>query len=329
MKVTNRLSRRALTVGLSAGVLIAGAATLPGAAFAADYPTKPIELIVPYAAGGGTDLVARAFADAAKKHLPQSMGVVNKTGGGGAVGLTEIMAARPDGYKIGMGTVEITLLPHMGVARFTVDDFTPIARLNAEPSAITVKADAPWKTIEEFLDYAKANPGKVRIGNSGTGAIWHLAAEAMQEKTGTTFNHVPFDGANPAVTSLLGGHIEAVSVSPAEVSSQLAAGQLRMLAVMADQRQKAFPEVPTLKEKGIDLSVATWRGIVVPKKTPAAVVETLRTASKAAAEDQGFRDQLAKMNLTWAYADGPEFGQVMQKDNAFFKGLMTKLGMAK
>jgi tripartite-type tricarboxylate transporter receptor subunit TctC len=329
MKVSTRLTRTVLTAGLSAGMLFAGAATISGAALAAEYPAKPVELIVPYAAGGGTDLVARAFADAAKKQLPQSMGVVNKTGGGGAVGLTEIMAARPDGYKIGMGTVEITLLPHMGVARFTVEDFTPIARLNAEPSAITVKADAPWKTVEEFLEYAKANPGKVRIGNSGTGAIWHLAAEALEEKTGTTFNHVPFDGANPAVTSLLGGHIEAVSVSPAEVSSQLAAGQLRMLAVMAEQRSKTFPDVPTLKEKGVDLSVATWRGIVVPKKTPAAVVDTLRTASKAAAEDQAFRDQLAKMNLTWAYVDGPEFGQLMQKDNAFFKDLMTKLGMAK
>ncbi|MBP2227794.1 tripartite-type tricarboxylate transporter receptor subunit TctC [Azospirillum agricola] len=307
---------------------LASASLMVGAQ-AAEYPTKPIELTVPYAAGGGTDLVARAYADAVKKHLPQSMGVVNKTGGGGAVGLTEIMAARADGYKVGMGTVEITLLPHLGVARFSVDDFTPIARLNAEPSAITVKADAPWKTIEEFLADAKANPGKVRIGNSGTGAIWHLAAEALQNRTGLTFNHIPFDGANPAVTSLLGGHIEAVSVSPAEVSSQVAGGQLRMLAVMADERSKAFPEVPTLKEKGIDLQVATWRGIVVPKKTPAAIVDTLRTASKAAAEEASFREQLAKMNLTWAYADGPEFGTAMQKDNAFFKDLMTKLGMAK
>ncbi|CAO3401774.1 tripartite tricarboxylate transporter substrate binding protein [Azospirillum sp. 11R-A] len=316
-----------LLTGAVVGVL--ATASLIAGAQAADYPTKPIELIVPYAAGGGTDLVARAYADATKKHLPQAMGVVNKTGGGGAVGLTEIMAARADGYKVGMGTVEITLLPHMGVARFSVDDFTPVARLNAEPSAITVKADAPWKTIEEFLADAKANPGKVRIGNSGTGAIWHLAAEALQNKTGLTFNHIPFDGANPAVTSLLGGHIEAVSVSPAEVSSQVAGGQLRMLAVMADERSKAFPDVPTLKEKGIDLSVATWRGIVVPKKTPAPVVETLRKASKAAAEEPAFREQLAKMNLTWAYADGPEFGAAMQKDNAFFKDLMTKLGMAK
>lgn len=325
MKAMTTLTRALRSATLSAAVLIAAA----GTGLAADYPTKPIELIVPYAAGGGTDLVARAFAEATKKHLPQSMGVVNKTGGGGAVGLTEIMAARADGYKVGMGTVEITLLPHMGIARFSVDDYTPIARLNAEPSAITVKADAPWKTVEEFLENAKANPGKVRIGNSGTGAIWHLAAEALQSKTGLTFNHIPFEGANPAVTSLLGGHIEAVSVSPAEVSSQVAAGQLRILAVMAEERSKTFPDTPTLKEKGIDVSVATWRGIVVPKKTPAAVVDTLRTASKAAAEEPAFRDQLAKMNLTYAYADGPEFGQVMQKDNAFFKDLMTKLGMAK
>lgn len=325
MKAMTTLTRALRSATLSAGVLIAAA----GTGLAADYPTKPIELIVPYAAGGGTDLVARAFADAAKSHLPQPMGVVNKTGGGGAVGLTEIMAARADGYKIGMGTVEITLLPHMGVARFSVADYTPIARLNAEPSAITVKADAPWKTVEEFLENAKANPGKVRIGNSGTGAIWHLAAEALQNKTGLTFNHIPFDGANPAVTSLLGGHIEAVSVSPAEVSSQVAAGQLRILAVMAEERSKTFPDVPTLKEKGVDVSVATWRGIVVPKKTPAAVVDALRTASKAAAEEPAFRAQLAKMNLTHAYADGPEFGKAMEKDNAFFKDLMTKLGMAK
>ncbi|PWC36058.1 tripartite tricarboxylate transporter substrate binding protein [Azospirillum sp. TSO35-2] len=315
--------------GTAAAVAVVSAGLMTSGALAADYPAKPIELVVPYAAGGGTDLVARAFADAAKKHLPQSIGVVNKTGGAGAVGFSEIMAARPDGYKLGVGTVEIAMLPHMGIARFSVDDFTPIARLNAEPSAVTVNVDSPWKTFDEFLAYAKANPGKVRIGNSGTGAIWHLAAEALAEKTGTQFNHIPYDGANPAVTALLGNHIEAVTVSPAEVVNHVNAGKLRILAVMADQRAAAFPDVPTLKDKGIDLTVYTWRGIVVPKKTPAAVVDTLRTAAKATAEEPSFRESLAKMNLTYAYADGPEFGAAMQKDNAFFKALMTKLGMAK
>ncbi|MGQ9369189.1 tripartite tricarboxylate transporter substrate binding protein [Azospirillum sp. ST 5-10] len=316
---------RLLTGALTGAVVSAG---LMAGVQAAEYPTKQIELIVPYAAGGGTDLVARAFADAANRHLPKAIGVVNKTGGAGAVGLTEIMAARPDGYKIGMGTVEITMLPHLGLAQFSVDDYTPIARLNAEPSAVTVNADAPWKTIEEFLAEAKANPGKVRIGNSGTGAIWHLAAEAMGKKAGAVFNHIPYDGANPAVTALLGNHIEAVTVSPAEVASQVAAGKLRILAVMDEERSTTFPDVPTLKEKGIDVSVATWRGIVVPKRTPKAVVDTLRSAAKAAAEEPSFRDQLKKMNLTYAYADSDQFKAVMQKDNAFFKQLMTELGIA-
>jgi tripartite-type tricarboxylate transporter receptor subunit TctC len=311
-----------------AGALVS-AGLWAGAAQAAEYPTKQIELIVPYAAGGGTDLVARAFADAANRHLPKAIGVVNKTGGGGAVGLSEIMAARPDGYKIGMGTVEITMLPHLGVARFSVGDFTPIARLNAEPAAITVNADSPIKTIDEFLANAKANPGTVRVGNSGTGAIWHLAAEALGEQTGIKFNHIPYDGANPAVTALLGGHIEAVGVSPAEVFSQVAAGKLRILAVMADERSKTFPDVPTLKEKGIDVSIATWRGIVVPKRTPEPIVTALREASRDAANEQSFKDQLAKMNLTHAYADGPEFKAVMEKDDAFFKTLMTEVGLAK
>ena len=296
---------------------------------AADYPSKQIELIVPFSAGGGTDLVSRAFADTAKKYLSQPIGVVNKTGGGGAVGLTDIAMARPDGYKIGTGTSEINMLPHMGLVAFKLTDFIPIARLNAEPSAISVNAESSWKTYEEFMAYAKANPGKVRIGNSGTGAIWHLAAEALGDKTGIKFSHVPYEGANPAVTALLGNHIEAVTVSPAEVVNHVKAGKIRILAVMADQRSPTFDQVPTLKEKGVDLTIMTWRGIMVPKKTPKNVVDTLRAAAKKATEDSAFKDVLTKMNLTLAYLDAPEFKVFVEKDNEFYKALMTKLGIAK
>lgn len=298
-------------------------------AHAADYPAKQIELIVPFSAGGGTDLVSRAFADTAKKYLSQPMGVVNKTGGGGAIGLTEIATARPDGYKIGTGTSEINMLPHMGLVAFTANDFTPIARLNAEPSAVSVNAESPWKTFEEFMAYAKANPGKVRIGNSGTGAIWHLAAEALADKAGVKFSHVPYEGANPAVTALLGGHIEAVTVSPAEVVNHVKGGKIRLLAVMADQRAPAFDQVPTLKEKGVDLSIMTWRGIMVSKKTPPNIVAVLREAAKQTTADPAFKEVLTKMNLTSAYLDEPEFKTFLAKDNEFYKALMTKLGIAK
>lgn len=313
-----------LLMSLCASTMIFGATV-----HAADYPTKQIELVVPFSAGGGTDLVSRAFADTAKKYLSQPMGVVNKTGGGGAVGLTDIAMARPDGYKIGMGTSEINMLPHMGLVAFKADDFIPIARLNAEPSAISVNAESPWKTYEEFMAYAKANPGKVRIGNSGTGAIWHLAAEALGDKTGVKFNHVPYEGANPAVTALLGSHIEAVTVSPAEVINHVKAGKIRLLAVMGDQRSPAFDQVPTLKEKGVDLTIMTWRGIMVSKKTPDDVVKVLREAAKKTAEDPAFKEVLTKMNLTSAYLDASEFKTFVAKDNAFFKALMTKLGIAK
>lgn len=313
-----------LLMSLCASTMLLGAT-----ANAADYPTKQIELVVPFSAGGGTDLVSRAFADTAKKYLSQPLGVVNKTGGGGAIGLTDIATARPDGYKIGTGTSEINMLPHMGLVAFTANDFTPIARLNAEPSAISVNAESPWKTYEEFMAYAKANPGKVRIGNSGTGAIWHLAAEALGDKAGVKFSHVPYEGANPAVTALLGNHIEAVTVSPAEVVNHVRAGKIRLLAVMADQRTPAFAQVPTLKEKGVDLTIMTWRGIMVSKKTPQNVVDTLRDAAKKTTADPAFMEVLTKMNLTSAYLDAPEFSTFLAKDNAFYKTLMTKLGIAK
>lgn len=300
-----------------------------GSASAQNYPTKQVEVVVPYAAGGGTDLVARAFAEVANRHVSHPFGVVNKTGGAGAVGLSEIATARPNGYKIGIGTVELTMLPHMGMASFTADDFAPIALLNAEPSAISVQADSPWKTYEEFMAYAKENPGKVRVGNSGTGAIWHIAAAALEEKTGVKFNHVPYDGANPAVTALLGGHIEAVTVSPPEVIAHVNAGKIRILAVMAEERASLVPDVPTLKEKGVDLAVETWRGLTAPKATPEDIQKALREIVKTTAEDPAFKEALSKMNVSYAYRDAPGFKEVIDRDNAFFKDIMTKLGIAK
>ncbi|KGQ63735.1 tripartite tricarboxylate transporter substrate binding protein [Gallibacterium anatis] len=295
----------------------------------ASYPARNIEVIVPYSAGGGTDLLTRAFVDSANKHLSHNMGVINKTGGGGAVGLTEIIMAKPNGYKIGTGTVELTMLPNLGLVNWKATDVKPIARLNAEPSAISVKADSEWKTFNDFITYAKNNPNKVRIGNSGTGAIWHIAAEALADKAGVKFTHIPYDGANPAVTALLGGHIEAVSVSPAEVITHVQNGSIRILAVMSDQRIKQFPNVPTLKELGIDLSISTWRGIVAPKNIPEYVEKTLSDIALQVSQDPNFNQTLEKMNMTPAYLNSNDFSKQIEKDNAFFNEIMKKLGMSK
>lgn len=292
-----------------------------------DYPNRPVELVVPFQPGGGTDALARAFADATRKHMPQSMIIVNKSGASGAIGWQEVINAKPDGYKLAVVTVEVTTLPHMGLAKFTYDDFTPIARLNADQAAITVRADAPWKTIEEFLDSARKDSGKVGVGNAGNGSIWHLAAAALEEKTNVKFNHIPFQGAGPAVLALLGGHIDAVAVSPAEVTTYVAAGKLKILAVMADQRVKGFEKVPTLKERNIDLTIGTWRGIAAPKNTPPEIVSYLKSVTAKAANEPAFREVMEKQNLGFSYADETIFRASMAKDSAYFKTLIAKLNI--
>lgn len=222
------------------------------AAAETEFPSRTIDLVVPYQPGGGTDSLARTFADASRKHMSQSMVVVNRAGAGGAIGWTEVINAKPDGYKLAMLTVELLTLPSLGLARFNYDDFQPIAQLNADPAAITVKADAPWNSIEEFLAAAKKSPESVRVGNSGNGSTWHLAAAALEDKSGARSGHIPFQGAAPAVLALLGGHIEAVAVSPAEVSTYVQSGKLKMLMVMADQRVKGFAFKETVAEDNAD-----------------------------------------------------------------------------
>jgi tripartite-type tricarboxylate transporter receptor subunit TctC len=293
----------------------------------AGFPSKPIELVVPFQPGGGTDALARAFADATRKHMPQSMIIINKPGASGAIGWQDVINAKPDGYRLAVVTVEVTTLPHMGLAKFSYEDLTPIARLNADQAAITVRADAPWNTVEEFLAAAKKDSGKISMGNAGNGSIWHLAAAALEDKTGTKFNHTPFQGAGPAVLALLGGHIDAVAVSPAEVTTYVQAGKLKTLAVMAEQRVKGFDKVPTLKERGIDLVIGTWRGIAAPKNTPPDVVAYLKDLSQKAANEPAFREVLQKQNLGFSYADDVAFKANMAKDNAYFKALMGKLDL--
>jgi tripartite-type tricarboxylate transporter receptor subunit TctC len=300
---------------------------LPAMAQSTNFPTHSLELVVPFQAGGGTDALARAFAESARKHLPQNIVVVNKPGASGAISWADVANAKPDGYKMSLVTADLTIVPHLGLTKLTYENFTPIARLNADPSAITVRSDSPYATVESFLEAARKNPGTIRIGNAGNGSIWHLAAAALEDKTGTKFNHIPFQGGNPAVLALLGGHIDAVTVSPAEVQAYVAAGKLKTLAVMADQRVKGFESVPTLKERKIDLSIGTWRGIAVPRNTPPEVVAVLRSAAAKTAAEPSLREMLDKQNLGYAYADQDEFRNAMARDDAFFKALIAKVGL--
>ncbi len=321
--MTSRLDRRRVIQSLAA---LAAAPMLPARAQA--YPNKPIELIVPFPPGGGTDVLARALAEQARAHLPQNLIIINRTGASGGIGWGELVNARPDGYKLAVITVEITMIPHMGLVKFTADDVLPIARLNADPATIAVHADSPHRSIEDLLAAARKNPGGVRVGNAGPGSLGHLAAAALEDRTQVQFNHAPYRGANPAVLDLLGGHIEAVAVTPVEVATYVAAGKVRPLAVMADKRIGAgWEQVPTLKERQIDLSIGGWRGLAAPKGTPPEVVQGLRTAMAKTLQEPALRETMAKQNMGEGYLDAPEFKELIARDNAFFRQLIQRLNI--
>jgi len=295
-------------------------------ASAENYPSGPVSVIVPYSAGGGTDLVARALVDAAKDNFPKNISVENRTGGGGAVGMSYGANAKADGSVITMVTVELVTLPHTGTgAGLYYDQFKPIMMVNSAYSAVTVKADSPYNTLNEFLEAAKTKT--MRVGNSGVGAIWHLAAAGLAKTAGVSFNHIPFDGAAPAITSLLGGHIDAVTVSYAEVVSQVKAGILRVLAVLAPERIPATPDLPTAKELGYDVAIGTWRGIGVPKDTPQAIADKIYDIFSEAAKSDGFVKFMNSSNNVIDIMDSASFGEKLVTDNEMFKTLIDELGL--
>lgn len=284
-----------------------------------DFPNKSISLIVPTSSGGGSDAIARAIIPQVEDKLGASVGVVNKTGGSGSVGMTEGANAAPDGYTVSMVFVELTMFDHLGISPLQHTDFKPLGLINLDPAALTVAGDAPYDTLEEFVEYAKANPGEVSIGNSGTGSIWHIAAEVIAKETGIEITNVPFEGATEAVTGLVGGHVDAVTVSPAEVKAQLDAGNVKTLAVMADNRSEIIPDVPTFSEAGVEIQpVGTWRGFTVPKDTPDEIAQILEEAFLEAAGTEEFKSFMDTNGFGVEIKGSDEFSQFMDDNNELF-----------
>lgn len=303
----------------------AACAAFASGAAAESFPSRPIEIVVPVAPGGGTDIVARAFAEVARKYLPQPMVVLNRPGASGAIGMQEVLNARPDGYKVGLVYSDLAILPGLKRVRFSSDDFHLIALLNADPGSVVVPVDSPWRSIEDLVAEAKRRPGTVKLGNSGPGSIWHMAAAAMEDKVGAEFLHVPFTGSAPALAALMGNHLEAVATSPGEAASYVQGGKMRILAVMAEERAAGFPEVPTLKERGFDVSVSVWRGLAVHRSTPAPVIAALTEVARRTSEDPAFRDALARASLTFTYADSDAFTALANRDREVFRRLIERL----
>lgn len=310
----------------AAMVLSLAACSSDAGSTSTDFSSSTVTCIVPYDAGGGTDLVMRGLADAAKDSF-KNISVENRSGAGGATGMLAGANAAADGTTITMITVELATLEAMGTnAGLTYSMFKPIMMVNSACAAITVKADDDrFETIEDFVTYAQAN--EVSMGNSGNGAIWHLAAAGFAKETGSQFKHVAYDGAAGAITDLLGGHIDAVAVSYAEVASYVESGDLKVLAVMSDNRLESIPDVPTCKECGYDVVLGTWRGLGVPADTPDEVVEELYQIFSEAAASDAFVEFMDNSNNVIEILDGASFETRIANDLEIYTELVEDLGL--
>ncbi|HOV38220.1 MAG TPA: tripartite tricarboxylate transporter substrate binding protein [Spirochaetales bacterium] len=292
------------------------------------FPSKPIKLIVPWSAGGGTDTVARALARTGEKYLGVSVIVENKPGGSGAVGLGEVLQAEADGYTLAILPVELGFLDKTGVYPFSFKNFTMIMNLNTDPAALTVKTGR-FKSVQEFITYGKANPGKLKVGHSGTGLLWHLAAATFAKETGLELVYVPFDGAAPAIAALLGNQIDAVTVSGAEVSAHVRSGDLTMLACMGDKRLKIFPDIPTMRELGINVNINTFRGLGGPAGIPEERVKILHDGFKKMMEDPEFITTLDKMGLGIDYRNTEDYKKLALETADTLAPVIESLGLVR
>jgi tripartite-type tricarboxylate transporter receptor subunit TctC len=295
------------------------------ATYGADFPTKEVQIIIPWAAGGATDLIFRALAASSAKYLGKAVVVVNRPGGGSAVGYTEAAQAKPDGYTIVSAVTPLTILPHQVSTTFTYKNFEPILNVVSDPSMFLIRSNAPWKSLKEFLDYARKNPEMITVGNAGAGGGVHLVAVTFEKAAGVKFNHIPFAGGGPAVTAILGGHINAVSVSPPEGIEQVKAGKLKIIALFAEKRMETFPDVPTVKEQGIDFAMGMWRGLAAPKGTPPEVVKKLHDAFKQGMDDPGFRKNARDMAVHLSYLNGKDFESLMAAHHVLYGKVVKEI----
>ena len=307
-------------------------ALIASCAFAQEpYPSKPITMIVPFPPGGVADIVGRPLAAQMEKSLKQPVVVVNRTGAGGAVGMAAAAKAAPDGYTILMALSSISIFPVSDrisgkAPSYEMKDFAPIALITADPTVLVVSADSPWKTLKEFVDSAKAYPGKINYSSSGVYGTLHVAMEIFANAAGIQLFHVPYGGGGPALTALLGGQVHALASGPAPAVGQIKAGKMRALASWSTERLPLMPEVPTFKELGYDAEFYIWSGVFAPAAIPTPVLDRLRAAVREAATSPEFKGAMEKVQTPVNYLDAPAFRTYWERDAARLKIALEKIG---
>jgi putative tricarboxylic transport membrane protein len=323
-----RWSVRAGTAGASlivSGLVLLGL-LFPAPARAQDYPTKTVTLIVPYPPGGRTDLCGRALAESLKQELGQPVVVVNKPGAGGVLGAKEVAAAAPDGYTLGIFSTGFLTAQYTVPTPTNVADYEMIAMVNMDPAVMAVSEDPRWKTLADYVSYARSNPGKLRVGID-PGSSAQIYAAAFSEKANIKVIYVPFRGGGERTVALAGNHIDATFDIMAPLKTMREAKKIRVLGVAADARAKEYPDIPTMKEGGVDLEISSWHGIFAPKGTPKNVVSRVNEALKKVADDPKFRARMKDLLLGVHYLDTDHFKTFFAEADKVNLDLIRKLGL--
>jgi tripartite-type tricarboxylate transporter receptor subunit TctC len=311
------------------------AALLLSAAFGASaqgsWPTRSITMIVPFPPGGLADLVARPVAEAMSRELGQPVVIENKAGAGGGIGMSLAAKSKPDGYTILMALSSLTVIPEADLLlgrtpMFMLNDLRAVARYTADPTVLAVRAESPWKSVQEFVDDAKKRPGAINYGSSGNYGTMHVPMEILAQVSGSKLTHIPFTGAGPAVVALLGGQIDAVSTGPATVLQHVKAGKLRVLGHWGNGKLGSMPDVTSLKDAGFNAEYAQWSGLFIPSATPEPVAQRIRAAARAAAQDAKVREVILGAGSPVQFQDSPDFEKYVQADAKRMVDVVKKIG---
>ncbi len=325
----DKTSRRGFLAGAAA---ISGLGALGAPAWAQSYPGRPVTMIVPWGAGGGTDATGRMISALLEKRLGQPFNVVNRTGGAGVIGHSAIATAPADGYTLGVVTVEIAMMHHLGLTELSYQDYTPLGLMNADSPAITVSANSDYQDIAALTEAVKASaPGTFKASGTSLGGIWHLALVGWLQSLGLEGDHVtwvPSEGSAPAMQDLIAGGVDIVTVSLGETKAMVDAGRAVNLALMGSERASSHPDVPTLIETGAaDFALATWRGICGPKDMPQEAADTVAAALAEIAQDPEFTEFMTGRGFNIRYLDPQAHGQMMAEADGQMGATMAAAGL--
>ena len=299
---------------------------------AAQYPDRPLTIIAGFPAGGLVDIVSRVVAEGMKPKFPKGVVVVNKPGAGGAVAVSEVVQAKPDGYTIVLTPLSSLVIgPQLNrdLSYKTPDDYDPVVNVVAYYPLLVVRSDAPWKTIQEFVGEGKTNPGKLRVGTPGEGTSSHLNLEEFMFQTGVKLTHVPYAGWGQSSPALLGGHIEAVVAQPGEAKALVEGKRMRALVMFQPSRHAAFPDTPTAKEAGWDVANGVWYLLVAPKGTPAPIVKYLHDAAKAVTDDPAFAKTMDARGVDVDYRPGDKLRADLRREYKLHTEILRRIGLIK